>query len=260
MQRLSNVVNGKNLQNNSVGSIINRLSLRKVGICLQIQLDMKTHYDSYINRQKKGYETTAKIIGYVIEKMQESRLISGNVQITGRIKSYQSAYENSKRKCVDDCFGVRIIAPESDLKRIRKELEQILVIKKTKYHIASEEKNYSAIHQMAYIKKRYIGRSDIDYELFPIVEIQYWDMHTADLCVSGELSYANYKKEDFKKILGEYLNNPQDALDELPIYYDIYGEDIRQLAPEETLFRLYPEIRQIEEQRKSEPDTDEIEI
>ena len=227
---------------------------------MQVQLDMKSHYDSYVNHQKQGYETTAKIIGYVILKMQKSGRISLNVQVTGRIKSYHSAYENSKKKCVDDCFGVRIVAPESDLEKIKIELEQILVIKKTKYHIADEKKSYSAIHQMAYIKERYIGNRNIDYELFPLVEIQYWNMHTADLCVTGELSYANYKKEDFKRILDEYLNNPQEALKELPVYYDIYGTEIKQLTPEETLFRLYPEIRKLQEEKRSKPDTDEVEI
>ncbi|MGN1326873.1 MAG: hypothetical protein ACI4VQ_02150, partial [Clostridia bacterium] len=218
------------------------------------------NYDEYVNQQKQGYETIAKIVGYTIEKMQTNGLISGNVKITGRIKSYKSVLENSKRKIVDDCFGIRIIASKDDIKRIREELAQILVIVKTKYHKASDKKKYNAVHQMVDIPKTYISKRGISYELFPVVEIQYWDIQNADLCIGGELSYAHYKKKDLERILERYLENPQETLDELPICYDIYGKNVRQLLPEETLFRVYPEIKQIQEQRKEDPDDDEVEV
>lgn len=227
---------------------------------MQIKLDTKENYDDYINYHKQGYETIAKIIGYTVEKMQANGMISEDVKITGRIKSYKSVFENSKKKVVDDCFGVRIIASKEDIKRIRAELEQILEIQKTKYHRASELKKYNAVHQMVDIPGTYILKRGISYELFPVVEIQYWDIQNADLCIAGELSYAHYKKKDLKRIATKYLENPQEALDELPLYYDICGTTVKQLTPEETLYRVYPEMKQLREQRKEDPDTDEVEV
>lgn len=91
-------------------------------------------YDEHIIHQKPGFEATARLIGYVIEKMQQERLISQNVEVTGRIKSYASAYENSHKKILDDCFGIRIIGKDEDLKKIEEELEKFLVVDKTKDH------------------------------------------------------------------------------------------------------------------------------
>lgn len=227
---------------------------------MQIKIEEKSSYDDFINQQRQGYETIAKIVGYTVEKMQANGMVSADVKITGRIKSYKSVFENSKKKVVDDCFGIRIIASKEDIKRIRKELEQILEIQQTKYHRANAIKKYNAVHQMVDIPKTYISKRNISYELFPVVEIQYWDIQNANLCIDGELSYAHYKKKDLQRILTKYLNNPQDVLDGLPIYYDICGTTVKQLSPEETLYRVYPEIKQLEEKEKEDPDTDEVEV
>ena len=73
--------------------------------------DAERVYNQDIASQTQGYEITAKLIGYVIQKMKAEGIISGNVKITGRIKSFKSAYENYKLKgkVIDDCFGIRII-------------------------------------------------------------------------------------------------------------------------------------------------------
>ena len=69
---------------------------------------------------------TAAMIGYIVEKMKRANIVSGNVSVSGRIKSFKSAYENTGKKAVDDCFGIRIIGPMEDLKKIQAEIEKIL--------------------------------------------------------------------------------------------------------------------------------------
>ena len=203
--------------------------------------DGKRYYKSFINHQIEGYEITAKMVGYIIERMRQENKISSEVQITGRIKSYYSAYENSNKKSVDDCFGIRIVGKKEDLSKIEKQLESFLVIDKTKDH-RKKKKKYNAVHQMVHMKKQYTDKTQIDYNLFPLIEIQYWDMDLKKLCTTGELSYANYKKSDFQRISVEFVANPEKVLQEMPIYYEITGNNIHMLTPEETLYRLYPQM------------------
>lgn len=202
-------------------------------------------YDEHIIHQRPGFEATARLIGYVIEKMQQERLISQNVEVTGRIKSYASAYENSHKKILDDCFGIRIIGKDEDLKKIEEELEKFLVVDKTKDH---RKKNtaYNAVHQMAHIKQEYTANSKLNYDLFPLVEIQYWNDELKTLCVEGALSYANYKKSAFKHIMDELQESPKLVFKELPTYYEVKGNRIRQLSASETLAKIYPEIDEFE--------------
>ena len=57
--------------------------------------DGETYYKSFIEHQKSGYEITAKMIGYIVERMIQEKIITADIQITGRIKSYHSVYENN---------------------------------------------------------------------------------------------------------------------------------------------------------------------
>lgn len=200
------------------------------------------YYKSFITHQKSGYEITAKMIGYIVDKMVQEKMITGDVQITGRIKSYHSVYENSHKKSVDDCFGIRIVGKREDLVKIKEQLEKILVIDRTKDH-RKKKKKYNAVHQMVHIKKQYIEGKGLDYNLFPVIEVQYWDMDLEQLCTKGELSYANYKKSDYQRIRKQFAQNPQEVLKQMPIYYDIVGNKIYMLSPEETLYKLYPEMK-----------------
>lgn len=208
---------------------------------MTLEEDSKIYYKSFIDHQKKGYEITAKMIGYIIEKMKQNKIITGNVQITGRIKSYHSAYENSGKKSVDDCFGIRIIGNREDLGKIEQQLEKVLIVDRTKDH-RKKNKRYNAVHQMIHIKRQYIEGKGLDYDLFPLIEVQYWDIDLEKLCTTGELSYANYKKSEFKRISKEYVTDPSSVLGEMPVYYEIKGNNMHLLNPEETLYRLYPEI------------------
>ena len=54
---------------------------------------------------------------------------------------------------------------------------------------------------MVHMKKQYAEGNGLDYNLFPLIEVQYWDMDLEQLCTTGELSYANYKHSDFKRIV-----------------------------------------------------------
>lgn len=215
--------------------------------------DGETYYKSFINHQKSGYEITAKMIGYIVERMIQEKIITADIQITGRIKSYHSVYENSNKKSVDDCFGIRIVGKREDLLEIEKQLEKILVIDRTKDH-RKKKKKYNAVHQMVHMKKQYAEGNGLDYNLFPLIEVQYWDMDLEQLCTTGELSYANYKQSDFKRICKQYLENPESVLEEMPIYYEIKGNNIRMLSKRETLYKLYPEIKEKDKELEEEID------
>lgn len=221
---------------------------------MTLEKDGKFYYKSFIDHQKQGYEITAKMIGYIIERMKQNNIINGNIQITGRIKSYHSVYENSGKKSVDDCFGIRIVGDNEDLEKIEEQLKRILIVDRTKDH-RKKKKKYNAVHQMVHIKREYIEGKGIDYDLFPTIEVQYWDMNLEKLCTTGELSYANYKKSDFQRISKEYADNPDNVLGEMPVYYEIKGNKMHMLNPEETLFRLYPEIEE-----KDSRDDEEVEV
>ena len=207
---------------------------------------IKENYNNYIEQQKRGYEITAGIIGFAIEKLREKGLISHDVQITGRIKSFKSAYLNYKKdKKIDDCFGVRIMANDDDLRKIGKELSKILIIKSTKDHSQRTDTSYNAVHQMAYINGEGIETlKEMDSNLFPLIEIQYWTKEIEEKCWLGDLSYAHYKKRDIGKLAQQYKQNPESVYEELPLYYEIKGTEVRQLEKAETLDRLYPELQE----------------
>lgn len=198
-------------------------------------------YEKHIIHQKQGFEITAKFIGYIIQRMQEEGIISTNVEVTGRIKSYQSANANSEKKILDDCFGIRIIGSASDLAKIRAQLERILVTDKVKDH-SKDNREYNAIHQMAHLQRKYAEENSLDYDKFPIVEIQYWTPQLREMCEKGKLSYSHYKKTAFEHIKMELKEHPNTAMDSLPTYYEIRGNHIKQLSICETFDKLYPDL------------------
>ena len=212
---------------------------------------MREVYEKHINNQKRGYEITAKIIGHVIRRMQEACYISGDVQVTGRIKSFKSAYENTEKKKLDDCFGIRIVASEEDLIKIKQQLERILVVTQTKDHRKKKDTKYNGIHQMVHIQKRYAESSGICFEQFPLVEIQYWSREIQRLCLNGDLSYANYKSEDYKEFVERLKKKENNTLGELPTYYEIIGNRMHELSTKDTLLKLYPEIYSMKYRRKN---------
>ncbi len=212
--------------------------------------DSRERYYNYVERQRRGYEITAKMIGYIVKKMQEASIISPNISISGRIKSFKSVYENIGKKAVDDCFGIRIIGSKKDLKEIEQKISQILVVDTIKDHRKKKSTKYNAIHEMAHMNERYAEKNGIDPLLFPEVEIQYWDEEMKTQCTRGELSYANYKKINLKEILDMLDKNPEDLFKDLPTYYEIEGNNIRILSSEETFYKLFPEIKELEEKRR----------
>ena len=212
--------------------------------------EMRASYYERIENQRRGYEITAAMIGYIVQKMQEASIISGNVSISGRIKSFKSAYENTGKKAVDDCFGLRIIADYEDLVKIEQELRKILVVDATKDHRKKANTQYNGIHKMVHMDSKYIKNNGMKQEMFPQIEIQYWDKEMEQKCIYGELSYANYKKRDLPAILDGLDNNPETVYSNLPKCYEVKGKDIRMLTPQEALYKLYPEIRELEEKRR----------
>ena len=62
----------------------------------------------------------------------------------------------------------------------------------------------------------------------------------------GWLSYSHYKKEQFEKVIDELKQDRKAVLNQLPTYYEIKGTEMLEYFPEETLYKLYPEIRRME--------------
>lgn len=206
--------------------------------------DSKETYESYIEQKRKGYEIIAQMIGYIEKRMREEGKILEKVKITGRLKSFKSASENARKKTIDDCFGIRIVAEsEVDLDRIQAEIEKILDVKKTKNHKKDYMTSYDAIHQMVGLPQKYVDMNNLDSNDFPIIEIQYWSGELERKCVSGELAYSKYKSKDLMEISKRYKSEPNVVFENLPICYEISGNSIRRLNGEESLFKLYPELK-----------------
>ena len=211
---------------------------------------MRKSYNSFIERQRVGYEMTAAMIGYIVERMKEANIISSDISISGRIKSFKSAYENTGKKAVDDCFGIRIVGPMEDLKRIQAEIEKNFKVDATKDHSRKTNSSYNAIHEMLHMHAKY-ANSGMNPETFPEVEIQYWDEELKEKCLYGELSYAKYKSKDLENILTRLEEDRGSVLENLPVFYIIEGNTITRLSEQETLYKMYPEIKRIEERRFS---------
>ena len=213
--------------------------------------EMRESYYDYIEQKRRGYEITAKMIGYIIEKMQNAKIISQDIIISGRIKSFKSVCENIGKKAVDDYFGIRIIGNRKDLEQIEERISKILVVDSVKDHRKRKDTKYNGIHEMVHMDRKYAESNGIDSNLFPEIEIQYWDEKTKEQCLYGELSYANYKSKDLLEIINRLNREPEETLKDLPICYEIEGNTVNILTPEETLYRLYPEIKQLEEKKRA---------
>ena len=212
--------------------------------------EMRKSYNSFIERQRVGYEMTAAMIGYIVEKMKRANIVSGYVSVSGRIKSFKSAYENTGKKAVDDCFGIRIIGPMEDLKKIQAEIEKNFKVDATKDHSRKANSSYNAIHEMLHMHAKYTANSGINPETFPEVEIQYWDEELREKCLYGELSYANYKSKDLIAISERLENDRENVLSDLPVFYTIEGNKIKRLSKQDSLYKMYPEIKRIEEGKR----------
>jgi hypothetical protein len=125
-----------------------------------------------------------------------------------------------------------------------KQIEEILEVEKVKNHRKNPNTKYTGIHYITHINKEMLKNSSFDYNKFPRVEIQYWNKELEHLCLTGELSYSKYKNKNcelIKKLLEE---NREKNMGKLPICYEIQGRKVRKLSPEETLYKVYPELRE----------------
>lgn len=217
-------------------------------------------YKKYIEDQREGYEIIAKMVGYVIEKMTQSGLIDEDVHISGRLKSFKSAYENDLKKVPDDCFGIRIVAKdEKDVRSIIDEISKVLVILETRQHGIDGKEKYDGTHQIVDMDKKYAEKSGLaSRTIFPLVEIQYWTKELEEKCVNGELAYSRYKSKNIPRILELYRQNPETVYSKLPTYYEIKGNTARVLDKQETLFKIYPEIEAEEKKKTIEQQESEL--
>lgn len=212
---------------------------------------IKSAYDLRIKEKQRGYEVTLKIIGTTIKRMIDMAIISDNIKISGRIKSLRSTYENIlKVKRLDDFFGIRIVAEtEEELNQIRKALEGILEIKRSKIHGDSSSTSYNALHQTGRVITKLAEANNMNPEDFPLIEVQYWTREMEKRCVHGELAYSKYKGRDVNMIRQMLKYDPKSVYDKLPIFYEISSDNIRRLYSEEAVLKMYPEIEKLPDEK-----------
>ena len=75
------------------------------------------------------------------------------------------------------------------------------------------------------------------------------EVECEDVCdeCHGELSYANYKSKDLIAISERLENDRENVLSDLPVFYTIEGNKITRLSKQDSLYKMYPEIKRIEE-------------
>ena len=64
--------------------------------------DGETYYKSFINHQKSGYEITAKMIGYIVERMIQEKIITAD-------KKFFNNFFNINLSISFNCFSVKKI-------------------------------------------------------------------------------------------------------------------------------------------------------
>lgn len=225
--------------------------------------DRYSTYRRYINEQKNEYEKAIIEIYKIIQRLQKgisigskSLKIKGNVEVEGRIKSFQSAFKNDRidSKTLDDCFGIRIIGENmiemSVIQQIIKRLsspilrralgdmideESSFKIVKEKNHAERLETNYNAIHQIL-VRNPENPNS-------PLIEVQYWDKETERRCLYGDLNHISYKKvEKDKQELKEKEIKQGKIGVEIPEYYCFDSEGhLHILDKANALKKLFPE-------------------
>lgn len=202
-------------------------------------------YNTYVEEQRNGYEKTARLIGYIIEEMKKANIISSKVEVSGRIKGFESVYENTKKgKEIEDCFGIRIVGKEKDLEAIKKMLNQMLIVQKEKDHRKKLDTLYNGVHVIAHMNGTH-------KQLIPVVEIQYWTEEVKEECMYGELAYIKYKNRNLKQVQQNLYNSSRNEYKDMPIFYEIKGENVRMLSKQETIYKMYPEIRKLEKPIKT---------
>lgn len=225
---------------------------KKVGMDLQDTRNKEINekrmgYNKYIAHQKAGYEVTASLVGYMIEQLINRNEINSDVSISGRLKSFKSASENDPKKGLIDCFGIRIVAKtQQDLEKIQEAIAQMFEVELTRQHGTDGKERYDAKHQFIVLKKENISMIKKEPHEMPLVEVQYWTRELEKMCVGGELAYAKYKNKDLQGIFELYKKNPKAVFEQLPTCYEIKGRNVRQLEHEETLFKMYPELKKPE--------------
>jgi len=137
-----------------------------------------------------------------------------------------------------------------DLRKIEHEIKKFFIVDATKDHGRKNNSAYNAIHEMIHVIKPASddnGKTrDINSEKFPEIEIQYWDEELMHKCLYGELSYAKYKSKDLQNIMSRLAEDRDAVLADLPMFYIIEGERMKALTAEETLYKMYPEIKRLE--------------
>lgn len=201
--------------------------------------ELRKIYEQFIEHQREGYEITASMIGYVIQRMQEQEKIGKDVKVSGRIKGFFSAKDNSDKKSLDDCFGIRIVAAEEDYEKIIKELNQVLKVDKIKDHRERKKTGYTGIHTMVHLREEKIEKLNMDSVYFPEIEIQYWTPGLEERCTRGDLVHTKYKKDDINKLWKFYLNSTESFLKGLPKLFKIKGTTVEEKTENETLREEY---------------------
>lgn len=201
--------------------------------------ELRETYQRFIEHQQKGYEITASMIGYAIQKMQSQGIIREDVKVSGRIKGFFSAKCNSEKKALDDCFGIRIVAEEEDFKKILVELNKVLKVDKIKDHRKRKETKYTGIHTMVHLRDEIIEKLNMSSVYFPEIEIQYWTPQLEKQCTEGDLAHVKYKQDNLNELWENFLKNKQNFLKGLPKLFKIKGTKLEEKTNDEVLREEY---------------------
>ena len=64
------------------------------------------------------------------------------------------------------------------------------------------------------------------------------------------LAYSKYKSKDLIDILNRLEKDRERVLLDLPVFYMIEGREITRISKQEALYKMYPEIEEIEKGKK----------
>jgi len=165
------------------------------------------------------------------------------------ISQYLSGLYEAKQKSIFKLANVLDVS-EGWLMGYDIPMEKNFKVDATKDHSRKANSSYNAIHEMLHMHAKYTANSGINPETFPEVEIQYWDEELREKCLYGELSYANYKSKDLIAISERLENDRENVLSDLPVFYTIEGNKIKRLSKQDSLYKMYPEIKRIEEGKR----------
>lgn len=208
------------------------------------------YYKRDIELYRTVFEHKIEELNTLINLLKNNGRIDEATRIEARIKSYKSFYRNLEMgKNVDDCFGIKIVASQEDLIKIRDAAEFVFEIRNRKDHSQNKNTGYNAVHFTVLPKK------DDKVQESVMFELQFCTFDHDKENSEGKLAHDIYKipghegmnyNEAKKAVWKEYDRitrlDPREMEQELPDYYILEEGQLRKLSRMETVRKLFPTI------------------